>query len=116
MTATDRQLFSLEIAPLIKIQLNCLFLFQQFTLGIASLSKLGWAGALLEAFLILYLHAASLTGLSAPLRALRVLPRARRTPLARIHALCAVLLAHSTAQPLLVKILGNWLYLCVLLT
>ncbi|XP_047528733.1 protein Lilipod [Vanessa atalanta] len=79
---------------------------RQFTLGIASLSKLGWAGATLEAFLILYLHAASLTGLSTPMRALRVLPRARRTPLARIIALCAVLLAHSTAQPLLVKILG----------
>ncbi|CAH2105355.1 unnamed protein product [Euphydryas editha] len=40
------------------------------------------------------------------MRALRVLPRARRTPLARIIALCALLLAHSTAQPLLVKILG----------
>ncbi|KAL0882188.1 hypothetical protein ABMA27_000733 [Loxostege sticticalis] len=79
---------------------------RQFTLGIASLSKLGWAGATLEAFLILYLHAASLTGLSAPLRALRVLPRARRTPLARIIPTCALLLAHSTAQPLLVKILG----------
>lgn len=86
------------------------FVFQQFTLGIASLSKLGWAGATLEAFLILYLHAASLTGLSTPLRALRVLPRARRTPLTRIIALCAVLLAHSTAQPLLVKILGTLLY------
>ncbi|CAH2105358.1 unnamed protein product [Euphydryas editha] len=80
---------------------------RQFTLGIASLSKLGWAGATLEAFLILYLHAASLTGLATPMRALRVLPRARRTPLARIIALCALLLAHSTAQPLLVKILGT---------
>ncbi|XP_041970408.1 protein Lilipod [Aricia agestis] len=79
---------------------------RQFTLGIASLSKLGWAGATLEAFLILYLHAASLTGLATPMRALHVLPRARRTPLTRIIALCAVLLAHSTAQPLLVKILG----------
>ncbi|XP_068630945.1 protein Lilipod [Battus philenor] len=79
---------------------------RQFTLGIASLSKLGWAGATLEAFLILYLHAASLTGLSAPMRALRLLPRTQRTPLARIIALCALLLAHSTAQPLLVKILG----------
>ncbi|CAK1545921.1 unnamed protein product [Leptosia nina] len=79
---------------------------RQFTLGIASLSKLGWAGATLEAFLILYLHAASLTGLCTPMRALRVLPRARRTPLTRIIALCAVLLVHSTAQPLLVKILG----------
>ncbi|CAG4991582.1 unnamed protein product, partial [Parnassius apollo] len=79
---------------------------RQFTLGIASLSKLGWAGATLEAFLILYLHAASLTGLSAPMRALRLLPRAQRTPLTRIIALCALLLAHSTAQPLLVKILG----------
>ncbi|XP_028165441.1 protein Lilipod-like, partial [Ostrinia furnacalis] len=79
---------------------------RQFTLGIASLSKLGWAGATLEAFLILYLHAASLTGLSAPLRAMRVLPRARCTPLARIIPTCALLLAHSTAQPLLVKILG----------
>lgn len=64
---------------------------RQFTLGITSLSKMGWAGATLEAFLILYLHAASLTGLSAPLR---------------IIALAAVMLAHSTAQPLLVKILG----------
>lgn len=79
---------------------------RQFTLGIASLSKLGWAGATLEAFLILYLHAASLTGLATPMRALRMLPRARRTPLARIIAICALLLAHSTAQPLLVKILG----------
>ncbi|XP_013200279.2 protein Lilipod [Amyelois transitella] len=79
---------------------------RQFTLGIASLSKLGWAGAALEAVLILYLHAASLTGLTVPMRALRVLPRARRTPLARIIAHSALLLAHSTAQPLLVKILG----------
>ncbi|CAH2243074.1 jg2180 [Pararge aegeria aegeria] len=79
---------------------------RQFTLGIASLSKLGWAGATLEAFLILYLHAASLTGLATPMSMLRVLPRARQTPLTRIIALCAVLLAHSTAQPLLVKILG----------
>ncbi|XP_045447019.1 protein Lilipod [Melitaea cinxia] len=79
---------------------------RQFTLGIASLSKLGWAGATLEAFLILYLHAASLTGLATPMRALRMLPRVRRTPLARIIAVCALLLAHSTAQPLLVKILG----------
>ncbi|KAI5631494.1 LMBR1-like membrane protein domain-containing protein [Phthorimaea operculella] len=80
---------------------------RQFTLGIASLSKLGWAGATLEAFLILYLHCASLTGLSAPMRAARLLPRAGRTPLARIIALCALLLMHSTAQPLLVKILGS---------
>ncbi|KAJ2952052.1 hypothetical protein O0L34_g4316 [Tuta absoluta] len=79
---------------------------RQFTLGIASLSKLGWAGATLEAFLILYLHCASLTGLSAPVRAARLLPRRGRTPLARIIALCALLLMHSTAQPLLVKILG----------
>ncbi|XP_059056652.1 protein Lilipod [Achroia grisella] len=79
---------------------------RQFSLGIASLSKLGWAGATLEAGLILYLSAASLTGLSAPIRAARLLPRARRTPLARIIALCALLLMHSTAQPLLVKILG----------
>ncbi|XP_049869733.1 protein Lilipod [Pectinophora gossypiella] len=79
---------------------------RQFTLGIASLSKLGWAGATLEALLILYLHVASLAGLSAPVRALRLLPRPRRTPLARIIALCALLLMHSTAQPLLVKILG----------
>lgn len=79
---------------------------RQFSLGIASLSKLGWAGATLEAGLILYLSAASLTGLSAPIRAARLLPRPRRTPLSRIIALCALLLMHSTAQPLLVKILG----------
>ncbi|KAJ8727404.1 hypothetical protein PYW07_001523 [Mythimna separata] len=79
---------------------------RQFTLGIASLSKLGCAGAVLEAFLIVYLYAASLTGLGTPLRALRVLPRARRTPLARIIAHCTLLLAYSTAHPLLVKMLG----------
>ncbi|XP_026737445.1 protein Lilipod isoform X1 [Trichoplusia ni] len=79
---------------------------RQFTLGIASLSKLGCAGAVLEAFLIVYLYAASLTGLSTPMRALRVLPRARRTPLARIIAHCTLLLAYSTAHPLLVKMLG----------
>ncbi|CAB3236734.1 unnamed protein product [Arctia plantaginis] len=79
---------------------------RQFTLGIASLSKLGCAGAVLEAFLIVYLYAASLTGLSTPMRALRVLPRARRTPLTRIIAHCALLLAYSTAHPLLVKMLG----------
>nr|XP_049694919.1 protein Lilipod isoform X1 [Helicoverpa armigera] len=79
---------------------------RQFTLGIASLSKLGCAGAVLEAFLIVYLYAASLTGLSTPMRALRVLPRARRTPLARIIAHAALLLAYSTAHPLLVKMLG----------
>ncbi|XP_035438909.2 protein Lilipod [Spodoptera frugiperda] len=79
---------------------------RQFTLGIASLSKLGCAGAVLEAFLIVYLYAASLTGLGTPLRALRLLPRARRTPLARIIAHCTLLLAYSTAHPLLVKMLG----------
>lgn len=79
---------------------------RQFTLGIASLSKLGCAGAVLEAFLIVYLYAASLTGLSTPMRALRVMPRARRTPLARIIAHIALLLAYSTAHPLLVKMLG----------
>ncbi|XP_014371044.2 protein Lilipod [Papilio machaon] len=79
---------------------------RQFTLGIASLSKLGWAGATLEAFLILYLHAASLTGLAGPMAALRLSPRARRTPLRKIIGACAVLVVYSTAQPLLVKILG----------
>ncbi|KAI8424090.1 hypothetical protein MSG28_002698 [Choristoneura fumiferana] len=80
---------------------------RQFTLGIASLSKLGWAGATLQTLLILYLYVASVTGLSAGVRALGVMPRARRTPLPRIIALCAVSLTHSTAQPLLAKILGN---------
>lgn len=92
---------------------------QQFTLGIASLSKLGCAGAVLEAFLIVYLYAASLTGLGTPLRALRLLPRARRTPLARIIAHCTLLLAYSTAHPLLVKMLGmfttNLIYIKMLL-
>lgn len=79
---------------------------EQFTLGIASLSKLGWAGATLETFLILYLYVSSVTGLSLGVRALGVTPRARRTPLPRIIALCAVSLAISTAMPLLAKILG----------
>ncbi|XP_063376981.1 protein Lilipod [Cydia fagiglandana] len=79
---------------------------EQFTLGIASLSKLGWAGATLETFLILYLYVSSVTGLSLGLRALGVTPRARRTPLPRIIALCGVSLAISTAMPLLAKILG----------
>lgn len=77
-----------------------------FTLGIASLSKLGWAGATLEAFLILYLHVASLAGLDEPARVCGLVPRIGRTPLARIIVICTFLLIHSTAQPLLVKILG----------
>ncbi|XP_063360227.1 protein Lilipod [Cydia amplana] len=79
---------------------------EQFTLGIASLSKLGWAGATLDTFLILYLYVSSVTGLSLGLRALGVTPRAGRTPLPRIIALCGVSLAISTAMPLLAKILG----------
>ncbi|XP_048007469.1 protein Lilipod [Leguminivora glycinivorella] len=79
---------------------------EQFTLGIASLSKLGWAGATLETFLILYLYVSSVTGLSLGVRALGVTPRAQRTPLPRIIALCGVSLAISTAMPLLAKILG----------
>ncbi|XP_048479208.1 protein Lilipod isoform X2 [Plutella xylostella] len=79
---------------------------RQFTLGLTSLSKLGWAGATLEAFLILYLQCASLTGVGTTARALHVLPGAGRTPLRRLIAAEAVLLLHCTAQPLLVKILG----------
>ncbi|KAH9634531.1 hypothetical protein HF086_016619 [Spodoptera exigua] len=81
----------------------------ELLIGIKALplsTRLGCAGAVLEAFLIVYLYAASLTGLGTPLRALRLLPRARRTPLARIIAHCTLLLAYSTAHPLLVKMLG----------
>ncbi|GBP39446.1 Protein Lilipod [Eumeta japonica] len=79
---------------------------RQFTLGIASLSKLGWVGATLEAFLIVYLYAASVTGMEAPARLLHLRPAPGETSLAHVIAVCAMLLVNTTAQPLLVKILG----------
>ncbi|XP_077290951.1 LMBR1-like protein lilipod isoform X2 [Arctopsyche grandis] len=76
----------------------------QFTLGIRSLSRLGPIGAALEVAVLLYLAAASCTGLYGCAHRLR--PRPARTPLSHLVANCAMLLILSSALPVLAKILG----------
>ena len=76
------------------------------SLGLASLSKLGLAGALMEVVLIGYLLAASTVGLyTLPLlRTLR--PTVASTPLTRLIVNCGLVLVLSSALPLLARILG----------
>jgi hypothetical protein len=86
--------------------------FQQFTLGVSSLSKLGPFGAALEIVLILYLIATSSIGLyTAPVMS-RIRPRPKRTPFCLIIGNCAVVLILSSALPLLSKILGELGVVC----
>jgi len=81
--------------------------FQQFTLGISSLSKLGPIGAALEIVLIFYLTATSSVGLYTLPFLSRMRPRTKMTPLTHIIANCGLLLILSSALPLLSRILGK---------
>lgn len=83
-----------------------MLVFQQFTLGISSLSRLGSWGAGLQVVVLLYLYAASCTGLYGSGWPARMRPRTGRTPLPLLIANCALLLVFSSALPLLAKILG----------
>lgn len=88
-------------------QLNDPFNFQQFTLGISSLSKLGPIGATVEVAVILYLAVTSAIGLYTLPGVRSVQPRFHSTPLTHLIANCALLLVLSSALPLLSRILGK---------
>lgn len=78
----------------------------RFTLGITSLYKLGYFGAVLEIALIFYLWHTSLVGLySLPLLQ-RIKPQMHNTSFTKIIINCALLLILSSALPLLARLLG----------
>ncbi|CAG2058684.1 unnamed protein product, partial [Timema podura] len=79
---------------------------KQFTLGIASLSKLGLFGATLEIILIFYLMTTSSIGLYTLPFLSGVRPKARLTPLTHVIVNCGLVLILSSALPLLSRILG----------
>jgi hypothetical protein len=81
--------------------------FQQFSLGISSLSKLGPIGAALEILLIFYLTATSSVGLYTLPFLSRVRPRTKMTSLTHVIANCGLVLILSSALPLLSRILGE---------
>lgn len=86
----------------------CIFMhFQQFTLGLNSLSKLGLFGAGLEIILILYLGANSLLGFYSMPFMHHVRPKLRHTSLPQLILNCALLLTLSSALPLLSRIIGK---------
>lgn len=79
---------------------------RQFTLGIASLSKLGPIGAAMEIVLIFYLVVTSTVGLyTIPLLS-AIQPKYHETPISHIILNCGVVLILSSAIPLLSRILG----------
>nr|CAD7400583.1 unnamed protein product [Timema cristinae] len=79
---------------------------KQFTLGIASLSKLGLFGATLEIILIFYLMTTSSIGLYTLPFLSGVRPKARLTSLTHVIVNCGLVLILSSALPLLSRILG----------
>ncbi|XP_057321035.1 protein Lilipod isoform X3 [Microplitis mediator] len=80
--------------------------FQQFTLGISSLSKLGPTGAVVEVIVILYVAITSTVGLYGLPGVKKIMPQPQGTPLTHLIANCVLLLIHSSALPLLSRILG----------
>lgn len=85
-----------------------IFLFQQFTLGISSLSKMGPLGATLEVILIFYLTVTSAIGLYTIPTLSIIQPKFKATPFVHVIANCGLLLILSSALPLLSKILGEF--------
>ena len=78
----------------------------RFTLGISSLYKLGYFGAVLEILLILYLWHTSLVGLYSLPFLQRIKPQMHNTSFTKIIVNCALLLILSSALPLLARLLG----------
>lgn len=78
----------------------------RFTLGISSLYKLGYFGAVLEILLILYLWHTSLVGLYSLPFLQRIKPQVHNTSFTKIIVNCALLLILSSALPLLARLLG----------
>ncbi|XP_057321037.1 protein Lilipod isoform X5 [Microplitis mediator] len=79
---------------------------RQFTLGISSLSKLGPTGAVVEVIVILYVAITSTVGLYGLPGVKKIMPQPQGTPLTHLIANCVLLLIHSSALPLLSRILG----------
>ncbi|XP_052212762.1 limb region 1 protein homolog [Dreissena polymorpha] len=79
---------------------------KEMSLGITSLSALGWPGSILETILILYLMSASVVGFySLPLFC-RITPKYNNTSMISIILNCSVLLILSSALPVLSRTLG----------
>ncbi|XP_057321036.1 protein Lilipod isoform X4 [Microplitis mediator] len=100
------------VERLIEIQFQLQVLDQQrktwwqFTLGISSLSKLGPTGAVVEVIVILYVAITSTVGLYGLPGVKKIMPQPQGTPLTHLIANCVLLLIHSSALPLLSRILG----------
>jgi len=79
---------------------------EPFVLGIASISKMGVVGSLIQTLLIMYIWCASLVGLYA-LPVLGLLrPIAGKTPFFKIMLNCMVVLILSSALPLFTRTVG----------
>lgn len=88
-----------------KININ-IFHFQQFTLGITSLSKVGPIGAAIEVLIIFYLCATSTVGLYTMPFMKTIRPQRHKTSLSQLILNGALVLILSSALPLLSRILG----------
>jgi len=78
----------------------------RFTLGITSLYKLGYFGAVLEILLIFYLWHTSLVGLYSLPFLQKIKPRLHNTSLTKVIINCALLLILSSALPVLARTIG----------
>lgn len=78
----------------------------RFTLGITSLYKLGYFGAVLEILLIFYLWHTSLVGLYSLPFLQRIKPRKHNTSFTTVIINCALLLILSSALPVLARTIG----------
>lgn len=82
--------------------------FQQFTLGITSLSKVGPVGAAIEMLIIFYLCATSTVGLYTMPFMQSIRPQRHKTSLSQLIVNGALVLILSSALPLLSRILGMY--------
>lgn len=78
----------------------------RFTLGITSLYKLGYFGAVLEILLIFYLWHTSLVGLYSLPFLQRIKPQIHNTSFTVVIINCALLLILSSALPVLARTIG----------
>lgn len=78
----------------------------RFTLGITSLYKIGYFGAVLEILLIFYLWHTSLVGLYSLAFLQRIKPEKNNTSFTKIIINCSLLLILSSALPVLARTIG----------
>ncbi|WAR05249.1 LMBR1-like protein, partial [Mya arenaria] len=79
---------------------------KEMSLGITSLSALGWPGSILETVLILYLMSSSVVGFYSLPVFRRITPHQHDTSMLFIILNCSVLLILSSALPVLSRTLG----------